>query len=77
MGCDDVEWIHLAWDRVQWQSLMNKALNITVPWKARNVMSPTIKSLNYDTKIFKPALKDYLFTHSFYSVDNSISAENS
>jgi hypothetical protein len=30
-----------------------------------------------DIKIFKPALKDYLFTHAFYSVDDFISAENS
>jgi hypothetical protein len=32
-------------------------------------LPPTIKSLNRDIKVFKPALKDYLLTHS-YSVDD-------
>jgi hypothetical protein len=44
--------------------------------KLFNNLPPAIKSLNYDIKVFKPALKDYLFTHSFYSVDDFISAEN-
>jgi hypothetical protein len=38
--------------------------------KLFNHLPPTIKSLNYDIKVFKPALKDYLLSHSFYSVDN-------
>jgi hypothetical protein len=37
---------------------------------------PTIKRLNYELMVFKPALKDYLLTHS-YSVNDFISAENS
>jgi hypothetical protein len=45
--------------------------------KLFNNLPPTIKSLNYDIKVFKPALKDYFFTHSFYSVEDFISAENS
>jgi hypothetical protein len=45
--------------------------------KLCNNLPPIIKSLNYDIKVFKPALKDYLFTRSFYSVDGFISAENS
>jgi hypothetical protein len=40
-------------------------------------LPPTIKSLNHDIKIFKPALKDHLLTHSFYSVDDFTSVENS
>jgi hypothetical protein len=44
--------------------------------KLFNNLPPTIKSLNYDIKVFKPALKGYLFTHSYYSVDAFISAEN-
>jgi hypothetical protein len=36
-----------------------------------------LKSLNYDMKVFKPALKDSLLTHTFYSVDDFLSAENS
>jgi hypothetical protein len=39
-------------------------------------LPPTIKSLNHDIKVFKPALKDYLLTHS-YSVDDFTSVENS
>ena len=38
--------------------------------KLFNHLPPKIKSLNYDIKVFKPALKDYLLFHSFYSVDN-------
>jgi hypothetical protein len=45
--------------------------------KLFNNLPPTFKSLNYDIKVFNPAMKDYLFTHSFYSVDVFISAENS
>jgi hypothetical protein len=45
--------------------------------KLFNNLPPTIKSLNYDMKVFKPALKDDLLTHSFCSVDDFISAENS
>jgi hypothetical protein len=45
--------------------------------KLFNNLPPTIESLNYDIKVLKPALKDYLFTRSFYSVDNFISAANS
>jgi hypothetical protein len=37
--------------------------------KLFNNLPPTIKSLNHDTKVFKPALKHYLLTHS-YSVDD-------
>jgi hypothetical protein len=40
-------------------------------------LPPTIKSLNHDIKVFKPALKDYLLTHSFFSVDDFTSVENS
>jgi hypothetical protein len=45
--------------------------------KLFNNLPPTIKSLNHDIKVFKPALKDYLLTHSFYSVDDFTCVENS
>jgi hypothetical protein len=45
--------------------------------KLFNNLPPIIKSLNHDIKVFKPALKDYLLTHSFYSVDDFTSVENS
>lgn len=37
--------------------------------KLFNHLPPKIKSINYDIKIFRPALKDYLLSHS-YSVDD-------
>jgi hypothetical protein len=40
-------------------------------------LPPTIKSLNHDIKVFKPALKYYLLTYSFYSVDDFTYVENS
>jgi hypothetical protein len=40
-------------------------------------LPPTIKSLNHDIKVFKLALKGCLLTHSFYSVDDFTSVENS
>jgi hypothetical protein len=45
--------------------------------KLFNNLPPTIKSLNHDIKVFKPALKDYLLTHFFYSIDDFTSVENS
>jgi hypothetical protein len=45
--------------------------------KLFSYLLPTIKSLNHDIKVFKPALKDYFLTHSFYSVDDFTSVENS
>jgi hypothetical protein len=29
--CDDVDWIHVAQDRVQWQAFVNTVMNIQVP----------------------------------------------
>jgi hypothetical protein len=45
--------------------------------KLFNNLPPTIKSLHNDTKVFKPALKDYLLTYSFYSIDDFTSVANS
>jgi hypothetical protein len=45
--------------------------------KLFNNLPPKIKSLNHDIKVFKPALKDYLLTHSFYSTDDFTSVETS
>jgi hypothetical protein len=28
IGCEVVEWIHLAWDRNQWLTLMNTVMNL-------------------------------------------------
>jgi hypothetical protein len=29
-GCQDVNWIHLGWDRVKWRALVNTATNFRV-----------------------------------------------
>jgi hypothetical protein len=31
IGCEDVDWIHLVQDRVQWQALVNRWINFCVP----------------------------------------------
>jgi hypothetical protein len=36
----------------------------------------SIKSLNHDIKLFNPALKDYLLSHSFFSMEEFTSTEN-
>jgi hypothetical protein len=41
-----------------------------------NTLPDSIESLNHDIIVFKPALKDYLLSHSFYSVEEFISIEN-
>jgi hypothetical protein len=43
--------------------------------KLFNNLPDSIKSLNHDIKVFKPALKDYLLSHS-YSVEEFTSIEN-
>jgi hypothetical protein len=36
MPFEDVNWIQLAWDRVQWQALVNTITNLRIPYYARN-----------------------------------------
>jgi hypothetical protein len=31
IGCQSVDWIHLAQDAVSWQGLVNKVINLCVP----------------------------------------------
>jgi len=31
LGCEDVNWIHLAQDRDQWQGVMNAVMNLQIP----------------------------------------------
>jgi hypothetical protein len=40
-------------------------------------LPPTIKSLNHDIKKFKPAIKEYLLSHSVYFVEEFTSTKNS
>jgi hypothetical protein len=45
--------------------------------KLFNNLPPYIKSLNHNIKIFKPALKEYFLSHSFYSVEEFTLTKNS
>jgi len=40
--------------------------------KLYNHLPPRIKSLSNEIKLFKPAFKRFLYTHSFYSVDECL-----
>jgi hypothetical protein len=31
IGCEDVDWLHLAQDRDQWQALVTMGINLQVP----------------------------------------------
>jgi hypothetical protein len=44
--------------------------------KLFSTLPDSIKSLNHDIKVFKPALKDYLLSHSFCSIEEFTSIEN-
>jgi hypothetical protein len=35
VGCEGVDWINLAQDRVHWHGFVNSAMNLRVPSKAR------------------------------------------
>jgi len=37
VGCEGVDWILLAQDRVQWQALLNMVVNFQVPQKVGNL----------------------------------------
>jgi hypothetical protein len=45
--------------------------------KLFNNLPPNDKSLNHDTKMFKPALKEYLLSHSIYFLQEFTSTKNS
>jgi hypothetical protein len=36
IGCEDVDWMHLAQDRAQWRALVNTVMNLHVPQKVGN-----------------------------------------
>jgi hypothetical protein len=42
-----------------------------------NTLPSNIKSLSHDIKTFKPTVKNYLLSHSFYSAEEFPSTENS
>jgi hypothetical protein len=39
IGREDVDWIHLAQDRVQWQVLVNRVMNLRFPQKEGNFLT--------------------------------------
>jgi hypothetical protein len=34
IGCEDMDWIHLDWDRINLQALVNMAIRHQVPYEA-------------------------------------------
>jgi len=34
-----MDWIHLAKDVGQWQTVVNMVMNLWIPWKAKNFMT--------------------------------------
>jgi hypothetical protein len=39
LGCENAEWIHLALDTVQWQTLVNTVIKLRVAGKAGNLLT--------------------------------------
>jgi hypothetical protein len=39
IGWEDVDWMHLTWERDPWWTLVNSVMNIQVPQKARDFMT--------------------------------------
>jgi hypothetical protein len=39
VGCEEVDWMHLAQDRGHWWVLMNTVMSLWVPLKAGNFMT--------------------------------------
>jgi len=37
LGCENVNWIHMAQDRVQWLALVNIVMKFQVTYKAGNI----------------------------------------
>jgi hypothetical protein len=31
VGCDDVDWVHLAENMIQWRALLNTVMNLRLP----------------------------------------------
>jgi len=38
-GWEDVDWMHLAEDRVQWKALVNTVINIRISYMAGNFLT--------------------------------------
>jgi hypothetical protein len=38
-GFEEADWIHVAEDRVQWRSVVNKVMNFRVEYKVRNFLT--------------------------------------
>jgi hypothetical protein len=46
---EDMDWIHLAQDRINWCIVMNTVLNLWVPWKRENFMTSLATVLKKDS----------------------------
>jgi hypothetical protein len=43
IGCEDVDWILLAWDGVQWLTLVNVVMDFWVSGKVGHFLLPVLK----------------------------------
>jgi hypothetical protein len=39
IGCEGMDWIHLAQDKVQWRNLLHMAMNLQVPNNTENFIN--------------------------------------
>jgi hypothetical protein len=39
IGCEDVDWSHLAQDRDQWRPVVNTIMNLPIPQRAENFLT--------------------------------------
>jgi hypothetical protein len=39
IGCEGVDWIHQAQDRIQWQTVVNTVMNLQVPLKVGSFLT--------------------------------------
>jgi len=46
---EDMDWIHLAQDKVQWCTVMNTVTNFPVPWKMGNILTSLATVLKKDS----------------------------
>jgi hypothetical protein len=39
IGCGDMDWVNLAWDRDQWRALLNAVKNLLLPYNIGKFLS--------------------------------------
>jgi len=60
-GCEDVDWIHLYQDRVQWRTLVNTVMNFRVPSEWLSFMELVTSQAEFCMKVKLILLKNLIF----------------